>query len=409
MFPIQGPEAGGFAPDRLARVSGIARGHVDAGHCAGIAVAVARAGSLALLSVHGHRNLESGLPMTEDTLFRIYSMTKPITTVALMILIEETSVRLTDPVSRFFPEFEQTQVYVSGKTPPFTTEPASRAITIQDLLTHTAGLAYGRGHTHPVEEAMQRDIWERATLDPETTLRDLARLIASHPLINHPGTHWRYSISTDLIGAIVEEVSGQSLADFLKERIFDPLGMSDTFFTVPQDQSDRLAVCYSPGDNGLQPSPDLAGMAFTQSNKHPNGGGGLISTIGDYLLFSQMLLNGGRGQSPDGGRGNSILGPRTVAMMMTNHLPRGVRGWEEIAGYGFGYGLGYGGLVLTDPTQVTSYGSVGQFSFGGAATTSFLVDPGESLAIVIMQQFMPQATYPVTPDVVTSVFQAIAE
>ncbi len=405
LFPRRDPADLGFDVGRLARVNEVVQRALDANQCAGAVVGIVRDGALVWLSTHGARDLSIEAPMMEDTLFRIYSMSKPITSTAVMMLFEEAALRLTDPLSRFLPDFGQMEVYVAGDEPPFRTEPATREITIRDLLTHTGGLGYGIGDPHPVEEQLTREVWDTVDRNPEVTLLEAASAIASCPLVHQPGTHWRYSVATDLLGAVVEVVSGQSLDAFLKERIFDPLGMTDTFFTVPEERRERLAVCYTPGENGLDPAPDTPRMGFTRPTRHPSGGGGLVSTAGDYLAFMQMLLSKGRATVRTGKPGDRLLGARTVTMMMTDHLPPGVGGWEDRPGYGFGYG----GRIVTDATQLSPYGSQGQFAWGGAASTIFFVDPAERLAVVVLQQVVPGFVYLLTEDIGTAVYQAIVD
>ena len=395
------PEALGFDGKRLAQIGDVGDRYVDTGRTAGVVTAVQRDGALAWLDARGCRDLASNAPMEPDALFRIFSMTKPITSAAVMMLVEETKLRLTDPVSGFFPEYKAMEVYVAGTEPPYQTEAATREITIRDLLTHTSGLAYGIGDEHPIEKQYEREVWEPVGRDPDLSLRELARLVSRLPLVHQPGTHWRYSIAIDLLGAIIEEVSGLSLDRFLGERFFDPLGMRDTFFTVPKEKHSRLAGIYSPGETALEPVPNLPTLPFTTPTAHPNGGGGLVSTAADYINFAQMLLNGGRAPDSGSSRGERILGPRTVSMMLTDHFPRGVLGWASP-----GVGFGYGGSVVTDVTQLSGYGSVGRFSWGGAASTIFWIDPVERLVGVMLQQIMPY-TDALMNDVQTTVYQAI--
>ena len=395
------PEELGFDPGRLARLSSVADRYIDAGSVAGVVTAVLRDGAIAWLEARGRREIDSGAPMATDTLFRIYSMTKPITSAAVMILVEEAKLRLTDPLSRYFPEYRDMEAYVGGLEPPFRTEAATREIAVRDLLTHTAGLGYGIGDEHPLEKQVQAELWETVARDRRLTLRRFAELVADLPLVHQPGTHYRYSLAIDLLGALVEEVSGMPLARFLEERLFAPLGMEDTFFTVPESKRGRLAGVYARGDGGLEPVPDPPLLAYTEPDAHPNGGGGLVSTACDYLSFAQMLLNGGRAPSGDGRPGARVLGPRTVAMMMTDHLPPRVPGWSSP-----GAGFGYGGKVVTDVTQLPEYGSAGRFSWGGAASTLFWVDPAERLAIVVLYQIMPYVD-DLSLDLYTTVYQAI--
>ena len=400
-FRADRPEPLGFDGKRLAQIGEIVDGYLADGRTAGVVTAVLRDGALAWFDARGYRELATKAPMNTDDLFRIFSMTKPITSAAVMMLVEETKLRLTDPVSGFFPEYKTMQVYVGGTEPPFQTEPAAREITIRDLLTHTSGLAYGIGDEHPIEKKFETEVWEPVGRDPDLSLRELARLVSKLPLVHQPGTHWRYSIAIDLLGAIIEEVSGLSLSRFLGERFFDPLGMRDTFFTVPEEKQSRLTGLYGPGETGLEPVPNLPTLPFTTPTAHPNGGGGLVSTAADYLTFAQMLLNGGRAPDSGSSRRDRILGPRTVSMMMTDHFPPDIQGWASP-----GVGFGYGGSVVTDVTQLSGYGSVGRFSWGGAASTIFWIDPVERLAGLMLQQIMPY-TDALMNDVQTTVYQAI--
>ncbi|MFP4114148.1 MAG: serine hydrolase domain-containing protein [Spirochaetota bacterium] len=401
------PEALGLSSRRLEQIGRIADDYIERGEVSGTVVAVVRDGSLAYVDARGSRNVELGLPMTEGTLFRIYSMTKPITTAAVMLLFERGGLRLTDPLSRFFPEFGEMGVYVSGTgasaanptsptEPSFKTVPAEREIRVWDLLTHTAGLAYGIGDEHPVEKAYERAVWAPLAQDPEMSLAEMAANIASLPLVHHPGHAWRYSIACDLLAAVVERVTGAAFADFLTHEILVPLGMTETWFTVPPSERERLAVVYEQTDAGLRPADDPPIMSFTRARRHANGGGGLVSTMHDYLRFAQMLLDEGRA-------GNDyLLSPRTVRMMMTNHLPPNVERWDRP-----GSGFGFGGQVVTDVTQLTEYGSAGRYSWGGAASTLFWVDPEERLAVVLLLQRVPGFSSRITDDLYTTVYQAL--
>ena len=400
-FHRKSPQELGFDSRRLERISVVIDRALEAGQTTGVLTAVLRDGSLAWFDTRGCRDLASGKPIEADTLFRIYSMTKPVTTAAVMMLVEETAIRLGDPVSRFFPEYREMEVYVGGDEPPFLSEPAAREITVRDLLTHTAGLAYGIGEEHPVEKLLESDVWGPVARDGELSLRELAKLVGACPLVHQPGTHFRYSIAIDLLGALVEEVSGIPFGRFLEERLFDPLGMRNTWFTVPEPDRHRLAGVYTPGETGFEPSPDPPILSFAQTDAHPNGGGGLVSTADDYLAFAQMLLDGGRATRPDGRPGDYVLAPRTVSMMMSDHLPPGVAGWSTA-----GVGFGYGGAVLTDARYFVGYGSPGRYGWGGAASTGFWVDPAERIAGLVLQQVVPY-TPELPDDVLTSVYQAV--
>lgn len=388
----------GFSPDRLKRIDQVAAEYVKAGRIAGIDVTVARNGALAHRCFTGLRTVADSRPVERDTLYRIYSMTKPITSAAAMILVEECRLRLTDPISRFFPEFAEMAVYQSGDAVPFTTVPAERQITVRDLLTHTGGLAYGIGDEHPVEQHLAQVLWSPSATRQEVTLRDLARLVAQVPLVHQPGSAWRYSIGIDLLGAIIEEVTGTPLAEFLHSRIFGPLGMHDTFFTVPEEKRARLATVCVQGESGLDVSPDPPVMAYFTKNAHPNGGGGLVSSTEDYLAFAQMLLDGGRGPAENGA--HLILSPRTVSLMVRNHLSPQIAGWNRP-----GMGFGLGGSVMTDPGQAGDYGTPGRYSWGGAAGTVFWIEPVEQLAAVMMIQLASPSS--IAGDIWVAVHQAL--
>jgi len=392
------PGKAGFSPSRLAQLEAVAKRYVDSGEIAGVIAGVARRGRLVFMDSWGTRDLAAGTPMTRDTLVRVYSMTKPITSAATMLLYERAQIKLTDSIARYFPAFEEMEVYLGGSEPPFRTTPAERAIRIQDLLTHTGGLAYGIGDEHPVEKEFERAVWAKLAREPNVSLEAMTDTIAELPLVHQPRTAWRYSIATDILGALVEKVDGRKLSRFLAEELFEPLGMHDTWFTVPEADRDRLAVVYTPGENGLEASGDPEVMAYTDPRRPASGGGGLVSTAGDYLKFAQMLLDGGR----VGDR--RVLSPRTVGLMMTDHLPPEVEGWDRP-----GSGFGFGGQVVTDPVQWADYGSPGRFSWGGAASTFFWVDPAEELAAVLMLQLVPAFSSRITDDLYASVYQAIVE
>lgn len=392
------PSEVGFSARRLSQVEAVARRYVDSGEVAGVVAGIARRGRLAYTGAWGSGDLAEARPMTYDTLVRIYSMTKPVTSAATLLLCERAQVKLADSIARYFPSFEEMEVYLGGSEPPFRTTPAEREITIRDLLTHTGGLAYGIGDEHPVEKEYERVVWGRLAREPEASLETMVDTIAELPLVHQPRTTWRYSIATDILGALVEKVDGRPFARFLAEEFFEPLGMRDTWFTVPEAERDRLAVVYTPGDSGLEPVDDPPVMAYTDARRPSSGGGGLVSTAGDYLKFTQMLLDGGRVGE------RWVLSPRTVDLMMTDHLPSDVEAWDRP-----GSGFGLGGQVVTDPVQWADYGSPGRFSWGGAASTFFWVDPGEQLAVVVMLQLVPAFSSRITDDLYASVYQAIVE
>ncbi|HKJ86423.1 MAG TPA: serine hydrolase domain-containing protein [Spirochaetia bacterium] len=392
------PKELGFDAERLERVSSITERYIEAGEIAGAVAAVARRGQVAYLRAHGRRDIEHDSPMTSDALFRIYSMSKPIATAALMMFVERGLVRLTDPLSRFVPEFAGMSVYLAGEEPPFRTEPADREILVWDLLTHTAGLAYGIGDEHPVEKEFERTVWAAAAGNPALSLADLSALIARLPLVHHPGTNWRYSVACDLMGAIIEVVTGRSFAEVLATDVFAPLGMHETWFTIPESEYPRVAQVYAMHENGLEPDADPPIMAYWGQRAHPSGGGGLVSTVADYLKFEEMLRN--EGKIDDG----FLLSPRTVRTMMQDHLPPGVARWDDP-----GAGFGFGGRVITDTRYAREYGSVGQYSWGGAANTHFWIDPQERISAVVMLQRVPAFEIQITDDIRTAVYQALVD
>lgn len=399
---IGNPVELGFSKQRLSRIEALTNHAISEGQIAGIDVLVARRGRIAFRFTGGKRDIAAGEAIEPDTLYRIYSMTKPITSAAVMLLVEEARVRLTDPISKFFPEFGEMEVYQSGTQAPFATVPSTTPITIRHLLTHTAGLGYGIGDQHPVEKHIEATLLPLLARDPEVTLADLARELATFPLLHQPGTAWRYSLGIDVLGAIIEQVSGSSFAEFLQERLFVPLGMADTFFTVPEAKRPRLGPVYTRTDTGLEPQPDSMIMAYTRANAHPNGGGGLVSTTSDYLAFAQMLLDGGR--APDSRGGDQILSPRTIDVMIRPHVAPDTPGWQRP-----GLGFGYGGSVVCDPDMLPSYATRRRFGWGGAAGTRFWVEPEEQLLGIVMIQLMPPETSQVVDDIQTTIWQAIVE
>ena len=370
------PEAVGMSSERLVRLHDAMQELVEEGRLAGITTMIARHGQVVDFQTYGYRDMEAGDPMAEGAIFRIYSMSKPITGVALMMLYEEGKFRLSDPVQRFIPEFRGLQVAASWNPDGPVLEDADHPMTIRELMTHTAGLAYGIGDPHPADRLYQRE----GVLDPSGTLKDMIDKLAGLPLRQQPGSRWTYSIAVDVQGYLVEVLSGRPFDEFLQERIFGPLGMVDTGFHVPAENHHRLARVYGYGEDGeLRPAPTSAEEAGPRQFLDPatffSGGGGLVSTTMDYMRFCQMLLNGGE---LDGVR---ILSPTTVDMMSRNYLPRDM---EEYAP-GQGFGLDFS--VVLDPVEAGAF-SVGEYSWGGAAGTWFWIDPVEDLAFVgMIQQF----------------------
>ena len=371
------PESVGMSSESLKSMAGFVNRHIEAGHITGGVTLVARHGKLVHLEAHGQRGLDDARPMTTDALFRIFSMTKPITTVAAMMLYEEGYFHLHDPVAKYLPELANLKIYHQGELVP-----ADRPITIEQLMTHTAGLTYGWANDHPVELAYQE-----SALQYSENLDDFLSKLGELPLRFTPGERYHYSIATDVLGALVERLSGETLETFLSTRLFQPLGMDDTFFNVPDDKLDRVVPNHgwNPETNTLGPLPTLYQMPI-QGVTLFSGGGGLVSSARDYLIFCEMLRRGG---SYEGVR---ILGPKTVEFMIIDHLTAEVRnkGATEYPAQhlypGQSFGLGFG--VITDPGQTGVISSLGAYSWGGAANTKFWIDPEEDLIAIFMTQVM---------------------
>jgi CubicO group peptidase (beta-lactamase class C family) len=408
------PAEVGFDATRLDRIDRRLARWVDAGQLPGFLVTVARHGRLVHVGKYGHRHVENGLPVTDDTRWRIFSMTKPITSVAAMMLYEEGAFELTDPIAEWLPEFAEPRVYVAGSDLKAVTVPATERVRVWHLLTHTSGLTYGFHRAHPVD-GMYRAAGHEWSTPPGADSAEVCRQWASMPLLFEPGTEWNYGVSTDVLGRLVEVVSGQPLDEFFQQRIFGPLGMADTSFGLREtDDLESLARLYvaTPG----QPGGPSSGMTFNETfdagaHSKPeflSGGGGLVSTAGDYLRFVELLRRGG---SYDGGR---LLGPRTIAHMVRNHLP----GNAELESFGRplyaetplrGVGFGLGFSMVLDPVRYGVVASAGDYSWGGAASTAFFVDPVEDLTVTFYTQLLPSSTLPIRPYLRTLVHQALVD
>ncbi|NLO81336.1 MAG: beta-lactamase family protein [Xanthomonadaceae bacterium] len=417
------PEAAGLCRKRLQRITRWMERQVELQRLPGISVLVQRHGRIGYFEAVGQRDVEAGLPLTADTMFRIYSMTKPITSVALMTLYEEGLFQLDDPLAKFLPAFERMQVLTGGDADNPQLEPARELITIRQLLTHTAGLTYGFMHATPVDALYRKHkIVFPGAKDPLAAIVDR---LATLPLLAHPGNIWSYSVATDVLGRLIEVISGQPFDRFLHQRIFEPLGMVDTGFHVPPEKLDRFAVLYGPpgsegmglqptrAPNELRPEPqpglkllDPRDGTFAKPPVAPSGGGGLVSTMSDYLRFCRMLLNKGE---LDGER---LLGPRTVDFMTANHLPgdmasMGQSRFSEAPMEGVGFGLGFS--VMLSPARAQTIGSVGEYAWGGAASTGFWIDPLEDMIVILMTQLMPSSTWPLRRELHSLVHQAIVD
>ncbi len=398
----------GLDAGRLARLSAHFRRYVDDGRLPGWQLAVVRDGRVAHADVYGRRDVEADLPVESDTIFRIYSMTKPITTVAAMMLWEEGAFELKDPVHRFIPAFRSSRVWRSGSVTNPVTEPQRDPIAIWHLMSHTSGLTYGFMYAHPVDELYRRAGFEWG-VPAGCDLAEVCERIAALPLLFQPGAEWNYSMATDVLGRVVEVVGGQPLDDFLRTRIFEPLGMVDTGFFVPEDHQHRLAALYTAHpDTRLAVRLDAMGAAALSPPSAFLGGGGLVSTTADYLRFQKMLLNGGELN------GVRLLSPRTVDYMTSNHLP----GHADLTEYGRplfaettfdGVGFGLGFSVTIDPVKAKVPGSVGDYAWGGAASTSFWNDPAEDLSVVFMTQLLPSSVHPIRSQLKQLVHQSLVD
>ncbi len=408
-LPRVTPESAGMSSERLDRIRPAFESYVTEGKLSGVITVVARGGQVVHFEASGHQDVEAGEPMTEDTLFRMYSMTKPIASAALMMLWEEGHFLLSTPLSAILPEFADTEVYVSGDGADMETEPPRRPIVVRDLMTHTSGLTYTFIPSPVAASYAAAGLEGSADAVPHDDLAHYVRELAKQPLLAHPGTAWNYSVGLEVAGRVVEVVSGQTFGDFLKERIFDPLDMVDTAFHVPDEKLDRFAVNYAPTpEGGIVVMDDPETSAYRTAPKVEMGGSGLVATAGDYLRFAQMLANGGE---LDGVR---ILGTQTVALMMDNHLgsaygPSPMSSLNLDMGMSEGMGYGLGGYSITDTGLTGLPASPGTYGWGGAASTDFLVDPEENLVAIVLTQLLPTGTYPLRPTMEVLTYQAIVE
>ena len=399
------PDAAGFSPERLKRLDTYMQNLVDQGHLPGAITMVARHGKIVSYETFGKTAI-GGAPMTKETIFRIYSQTKPVTGVAMMILFEEGKWRLDDPVTKFVPELANLKVYKSQNPDgTFVTEPATRAPTMREIMSHTGGFAYGLRTDQPVEKAYR----DSGLLSSKTQAEFLTTL-AKLPLASQPGTEWRYSVSVDIQGLIVERLSGMSLADFMKSRIFDPLKMTDTAFWVPPTKSDRLAALYipDPKTRALKPADNFMVLDITKPPAVASGGGGLVSTTADYARFAQMLLNGGELE------GQRILAPGTIKLMASNHLSDAVMAapgawFAQTKGVEFGLDF----AVVTDPARAGTLQGEGTYSWGGAAGTWFWIDPKNDLFVLGMIHILGKEADPALAHIddtaATLVYQALVD
>jgi CubicO group peptidase (beta-lactamase class C family) len=403
-------EAGevGFDAGRLARIDRHFTRYVDDGRLPGWLLLVSRRGRIAHLGTYGLRDVEAGLPVELDTRFRIYSMTKPVVSVAAMMLYEEGAFELRDPVSRFIPALADVRVFRGGSALNMVTEPAVEPVNLWHLLTHTAGLTYGFHYAHPVDARYRAGGFEWGT-PAGVDLAGCCERWAGLPLLFQPGTEWNYSVATDVLGRVIEVVSGQPLDRFLAERVLGPLGMTDTSFWVDETAAGKLAALYVPDPRTRRAvRNDELGGRFLQPPACLSGGGGLVSTAADYHRFTQLLL--GRGEL-DGVR---LLSTRTIRYMTRNHLPGGADLeafgrplFAETTFAGVGFGLGFS--VVHDPVANKVLSSAGEFAWGGAASTAFWVDPAEEITALFLTQLLPSSTHPLRSQFRQLTYQALVD
>ncbi|MGO8957390.1 MAG: serine hydrolase domain-containing protein [Streptosporangiaceae bacterium] len=410
------PAGAGFDEQRLERITEhIQTRYIDPGRIAGCQVAIARHGCVGYLRSFGVRDRERSAPVREDTIWRIYSMTKPITGVALMSLYERAMFQLNDPVTRFIPEWRDLKVRERAEDGSQRLVDPQSPMTVRDLLMHMSGLGFAGGRT--LQELFSADNDKRgesfvpgSRRGPNATLQSMIERYSGYPLEFHPGTRWFYSVSTDVCGRLVEIISGQRFDDYLRQTIFEPLAMTDTGFSVPDAKVDRFAACYRRDANKnlvLVDDPQRSG--YREEPSFLSGGGGLVSTTADYLRFCQMLLNGGELE------GARILGRKTVELMASNHLPGDgdlqsfalPGGYGEVGFAGMGFGLTV--AVAQAPTATQVIGSEGEYMWGGAASTIFWVDPAEDLTVVFMTQLLPSGTFNFRGQLKTLVYPAIID
>lgn len=398
----------GFSAARLARLDAfLEEKYVRTKRLPGTLTMIARGGEIAHLGVTGMADVERGVPVSADTIFRIYSMTKPLTSMALMMLVEEGAIALDDPVHRYIPAWKNLAVYEAGTEKlGWKTRPCKRPMQIVDLLRHTSGLTYGFQLRTNVDAGYRaRRIGE---IEKAGTLDDMIAALAGLPLEFSPGDAWNYSVATDVCGYVVQVVAGEKFEEFLRRRIIAPLGMVDTGFHVREGQGHRLAACYQPTQTGgIELQDDPATSSYLKPPSFVSGGGGLVSTAADYMKFAQMCLDGGRTAS-----GERLISRKTLDLMTANHLPGGksladlsVSMFSEAAYAGVGFGLGF--AMTGDSASTLMPGSDGDYFWGGAASTFFWVDPAEDLACVFMTQLIPSSSYPVRRQVRTMVYSAL--
>jgi CubicO group peptidase (beta-lactamase class C family) len=401
-----GPGEAGLDAKALDRLDEYLVRFVDEGRLPGFLVSLARGGRVVHLTTHGLRDVAAGLPVESDTVWRIYSMTKPVTALAVLMLAEEGGLALDDPLERHLPAFAGPRVYVSGSGEEITTRPAPGPILIRHLLTHTAGLTFGFYCSHPVD-ALYRAAGLASSVPPGADLAETMDVYASLPLQFDPGTQWNYSVASNILGRVVEVVSGQPLDTFFAERILGPLGMTDTAFHVTDEQAGRLAELYGQTDaGGIEPIP---GLPVHGRPRFLSGSGGLVSTAHDMHRFMELLRR--RGELD----GTRLVTPATVDLMTRNHLP----GDADLRSYGSrpahddpgndGVGFGLGVSVVIDPTRTQAPSGLGMYGWSGVATTTFWVDPSRDLTLQFMTQVRPRTSLKIFPELKRLVHEAVTD
>lgn len=391
------PEDVGLSGSRLYKIDHLTHRYIDEGKLPGTVTLVARRGEIAHLSCQGKMDVEADKAMHEDTIFRIYSMTKPITSVALMMLYEDGRFQLDCPVSRYIPGFRDLKVHSDAGLIQ-----AEREMTIRDLLTHTSGLTYGFMQATPVDA-----LYREHQVEQSADLEEMVEKLCDMPLLFSPGTRWSYSVATDVCGYLVQKISDTPFDEFLREQIFEPLEMVDTGFHVPEDKIHRLAANYErTTDDGMRLIDSPESSVYAKPRGLVSGGGGLVSTAADYFRFAEMLRGGGLF---DGVR---LLGRKTVELMTTNHLPgngdltsMGQAVFSETPYDGIGFGLGFS--VMLDPAKAQILGTPGEYAWGGAASTYFFVDPEEELVVMLLTQLMPSSSYQIRREMRVLAYQSL--
>jgi CubicO group peptidase (beta-lactamase class C family) len=412
LSPEVDPAQAGLDPARLDRLDRHFRRYVDDGRLPGWLITVARGSRLAYVSSYGRRDVEADLPVTTDTIWRIYSMSKPVTSVAAMILYEEGAFELTDPVAAYIPSFADVRVFAGGSDIRPATVPAVEPVRMWHLLTHTSGLTYGFHRAHPVDAIYRASGFEWGT-PRGADLAACCDLWAGLPLVFQPGSEWNYSVATDVLGRVIEVISGTSLDQVLAERVFGPLRMTETGFWVDEPELGRLAALYGLGPDRKAVRLDAMSRLGTRKPAFLGGGGGLVSTAADYHRFTSMILS-----SPGSPAGRlddvRLLSPRTVSYMTSNHLPGGVDLetfgrplFAESPFRGVGFGLGF--AVLLDPVAGKTLGSPGEAYWGGAASTAFFIDQATGLTAAFYTQLMPSSAHPIRSQLRQLVYQSLTD